>query len=292
MFKFLKEREIEIKFIHAHSLFDAGIWAYRYFKKYGTPYIITEHNQLTFRDIDQEKSNTAVNALNNAQKNLVVSNDKIRQFAANGLLYDFINVGNLISSNFKAIDKKKVSNEIRLITIGAYSPIKDQNTLLKALKIIDNNNIHNIKFTWIGIDGWGGNNERQVRELIDQYDYKNIHTILKPKLNRMEVAKELNESDLFIFSSISEGMPVSVLESLGCGIPVFTSNCGGVDEVIIDTNGRIFPIRNYKRLADLIIQFINKEIYFDKMQISRDAIGKYGEVAFKEKILSIYHSIQ
>lgn len=290
--KYLKDNLFFINFIHAQSIFDGGIWAYRYFKKYQTPYIITEHNQISFRNKTQEKVIEAVCSLENSKKNLVVSNDKIRQFAANGLFYNFINVGNLVSMEFKCNNIIRASSEIHIITIGAFTPIKDQTTLLNALKILDDANTANIVFTWVGIDGWGGDNEQHVNRLIKEYCFKNIKIRIKPTLDRIMVAKELNESDLFIFSSLSEGMPVSVLESLACGTPVFTTNCGGVDEVINDKNGKIYPIKDYYTLADLIIKFINKTLIFDRVKISKEAIDKNGESAFKNKLLAIYNNIK
>jgi glycosyltransferase involved in cell wall biosynthesis len=246
---------------------------------------------MSFRNVEKEKSIKAIEALSFAKEKLVVSNDKIRQFAANGIYHDFINIGNLINSKFKVSINKPISKEIRLVTLGAFTPIKDQRTILDALKIIDSSNICHFAFTWVGIDGWGSNKINEVLELLRYYDFRTITINLKPMLNRDEVAKELNDSDVFIFSSISEGMPVSVLEALACGIPVFTSNCGGVDEVINEKNGKIYPIKDSVKLSELIMEFAYTKNTYDKKQISRDVINKYGEFAFKNRLMSVYNSI-
>ena len=273
-------------------MFDGGIWAYKYHKLYNTPYLITEHNQISYRNIDSNRTTNSINALKNATKLLVVSNDKIRQFAANGLFFDFINVGNLIQSEFKYIKKNTSSDEFGIVTIGAYTPIKDQSTILEALKIVDNQTKLKINFTWIGFNGWGGDYQKNVIELINQYDYKNIKIKLKSNLDRESVALELHQANLFVFSSISEGMPVSVLEALGCGVPVFSSNCGGVDEIINENNGRIFQIKDAQKLSSLIISYFNKELTFDNEKISKEIIERFGEVAFKNKLLTIYDDIK
>ena len=39
----------------SQSLFDAGIWAYHYATKYRIPYIVTEHNQLSFFNVSSDK---------------------------------------------------------------------------------------------------------------------------------------------------------------------------------------------------------------------------------------------
>jgi glycosyltransferase involved in cell wall biosynthesis len=289
---FLKKLKVSTSFVHAQSLFDGGIWAYKYHKLYNTPYLITEHNQISYRNIDSNRTTNSINALKNATKLLVVSNDKIRQFAANGLFFDFINVGNLIQSEFKYIKKNTSSDEFGIVTIGAYTPIKDQSTILEALKIVDNQTKLKINFTWIGFNGWGGNYQKNVIELINQYDYKNIKIKLKSNLDRESVALELHQANLFVFSSISEGMPVSVLEALGCGVPVFSSNCGGVDEIINENNGRIFQIKDAQKLSSLIISYFNKELTFDNEKISKEIIERFGEVAFKNKLLTIYDDIK
>ena len=91
--------------------------------------------------------------------------------------------------------------------------------------------------------------------------------------------------------SISEGMPVSVLEALACGVPVFTSNCGGVDEIINQKNGRIFQVKDADALADLLYSFVKGGFEFHAKEISRDIIEKFGEEAFKQKLLNIYSRV-
>ncbi|MNX89717.1 hypothetical protein D3C86_1217390 [compost metagenome] len=118
--EYLITKNIEVSFIHAHSLFDAGIWAFRYFSKFKTPYIVTEHNQLSFYNVGNHKCKLVKNALQNSTVNLVVSNDKIRQFVANGLFFDFENIGNLINNEFcyNEIDNK--SRVKKLVPICFY----------------------------------------------------------------------------------------------------------------------------------------------------------------------------
>lgn len=288
---YLLRQNLNPSFIHAQSLFDAGIWAYYYYSLFGTPYILTEHNQLTFFKVSIEKCDLIVDALNNSKKNLVVSNDKIRQFITNGLYFDFENIGNLISKNFFFSPEKQNYTIKKLITIGAYTLLKDQRTLLDALQIVDLEIANKVEFIWVGYDGWGGNHDREVKQLLSKYQFKNINVLLLPLLNREEIADYLQKSDLFIFSSLTEGMPVSVLEALACGLPVFTSNCGGVDEVVNHENGAIFQIKDYKRLADLILKFLNKEQGYNRKLISENIIQKFGENAFREKLLSIYEQL-
>ena len=287
LYNYLKNKGLVISLIHAHSLFDAGIWAYLYSINYQVSYLITEHNQLTFFNIGQEKCQVAKKTLQNAKKICVVSNDKARQFIANGLYFDFENVGNLIHERFQFLPKQPDSKK-RLITIGAHHFLKDQNTIIKALSILDKQLKLTIDFVWIGFNGWGGDYENEIKSLFANANLKNINIVLIPTANREEIVLQLQNSDAFVFSSLSEGMPVSVLEALACGLPVFTSNCGGVDELINDTNGAIYQIKDYNKLAHLLLDFIEGEKQFDNSLISNNVIERFGTEAFKLKITKIY----
>ena len=65
-------------------------------------------------------------------------------------------------------------------------------------------------------------------------------------------AKVSQNANSLVFSSISDGMPLSENVALASGFHAFTINCGGVDDVINDSNGRIYPIMEYNALSDVI----------------------------------------
>lgn len=287
LYNYIKKKELGISLIHAHSLFDAGIWAYEYNTKYQVPYLVTEHNQLSFFNVNHDKCQIVKNTLLNAKKICVVSNDKARQFIANGLYFDYENVGNLIHERFQFLPKEQTHKK-RLITIGAHHFLKDQKTIIKALSILDKQLKFTIDFVWIGFNAWGGDYENEIKSLFADAKLKNIAITLIPLANRDEIVLQLQTSDAFVFSSLSEGMPVSVLEALACGLPVFTSNCGGVDELIDDTNGAIYQIKDYNKLANLLLNFIEGKKQFDNLLISNAVIERFGTEAFKLKIIKIY----
>lgn len=274
--------------VHSQSLLMDGIYAYKLFLIKNIPYIISEHNQLSFLNSGLFIQRMAVNAFERAHLRIAISRDKIRQFAANGLYGDFIFLGNLISKKFFYRIRVSEDQVLKIVTIGNFSVIKDHQTLFKALKLVDGKTMKKIKFKWIGLNGWGQDRTKDADDLIKSFSFENIEIKMYSILDRESVAKILQNSDLFVFSSISEGMPVSVLEALASGCPVFSSNCGGVDDVINDTNGRIYPIMDYYALSDLIFKYDQGLIQFDNAEISRQILSRFGEEPFRNRLIEIY----
>lgn len=288
LYKTIESEHGKIDIIHAQSIFDAGLQAYFYHQTFGVPFIFTEHNQLSFIGIENEKVAIIKEILKKPYSKLVVSNDKIRQFATNHLFAEFEVIGNTVDGNVFNYTKKEKSEIITLTTIGHFYPIKDQETILKALQIVDDYlKDKRIIYNWIGFNGWGYDESQFVDNTLMKYHFKNIEVRKFPLLSKEEISKKLKETDLFLFSSLTEGMPVSIMEALACGVPVCTTNCGGVEELINQKNGCIIPIKDFQAMANFIQSFIQNN-YFDNQWISKDLHSRWGAEKFRTRMNDIY----
>ena len=75
--------------------------------------------------------------------------------------------------------------------------------------------------------------------------------------------KYLKKMDVFVLSSLWEGFPTSVVESMVCGVPVVaTRSVGGMQELIEDgVDGLLVPSRSAEALADSIYALLqDKEL--------------------------------
>lgn len=289
--KLLKKEKIEIDLVHAQGVFDAAFWALSYHEEYGTPYIFTEHNQFKLRNVNRKKIRKLDLILKKSRFNLVVSNDLIRQFATNGFFYDFVNIGNLVDEQVFNYKERPQGEYFEIITVGAFDPLKDQITALKALKIVDNL-IENkkVRFTWIGINAWstGVDLGEVVNDLISSFDFKNIKIEVVKIGSKTEIVSALQKSDVFVFTSICETFGISPLEALFTGVPVISTQSGGIKEFMSPKNGIVIPVKDFKALAESILKIMNKEFQFDNELISKESIAKFGSDVFREKMTSIY----
>ena len=68
------------------------------------------------------------------------------------------------------------------------------------------------------------------------------------------IEKYLSQIHIGVNTSETEGFANVILEYLASGIPVVATNTGGNREIIMDnTNGFLFPVNDYKALADILI---------------------------------------
>lgn len=277
-----------IDLCHAQSLFDAGFWSYSLYKNFNIPYIFTEHNQLNLKGLPRKKDKLLQKVIANASEKLVVSDDLIRQFASNEIFADFHKLGNTFDEKcFKYVPTSKTL--FTITTVGAYTPIKDTTTLLNALKIIDNSIDKKIIFNWIGFNCWGTDNETIVNNTCSDLKFKNIELNLIKSATKIEIAKQLQQSDVLVSTSICETFGLSVLEALASGVPVVCTNSGGVLEMITSENGIICPIKNAEEIAQNILKIYQKEIVFDAQKISENIRFKFGSTTFTEKLSVIYN---
>jgi glycosyltransferase involved in cell wall biosynthesis len=88
---------------------------------------------------------------------------------------------------------------------------------------------------------------------------------------QVSIDKYLPQIDLSVLSSISEAMPLSVLEAGACGIPSVTTNVGACKEILLGRTGElstvgeggiIVPLSNPTAMAQAIIKLLKDEKYY------------------------------
>ena len=83
-------------------------------------------------------------------------------------------------------------------------------------------------------------------------------SFINDELSHDEVLKKISECDLFLLPSLEEGISNAVLEAMALGIPVISTDCGGMGEVIRNSeNGFLVPVRDSESMAKAIQNFID-----------------------------------
>ncbi|MFX0194952.1 MAG: glycosyltransferase family 4 protein [Candidatus Hodarchaeota archaeon] len=109
---------------------------------------------------------------------------------------------------------------------------------------------------------------------------------------RREVSGFLKESEIFIFPSMGEGLPISILEAMAYGLPVIASNVGGIPEAIQHgENGYLVPAGDQLSLADMIGKMIDEgreKRYIMGLRNKKKVLKSFSGKKMVEEYLEIY----
>lgn len=163
---------------------------------------------------------------------------------ANHLNHGFILRNGIDNSFFlkKGItDLKKTESDIVLLSIANLLPYKDYYTVINALKVLKSKNI---KFQY-HIVGEGSQRDKILQQIEDEglTNCISMHGSIK------DTKPFLYGSDIFIHSSVGEGLSNAILEAMAAGLPIIATNTGGTPELINESNGRLFDLFDVESLC-------------------------------------------
>ncbi len=99
------------------------------------------------------------------------------------------------------------------------------------------------------------------------------------------------DNDVFVMSSAHEGMSNAMLEAMSSGLPIITTRCEGVEELISD-NGIVLERAEASEIATAIRKLAGDEETYKKMSISaRKRSGQFSWQSVAEGYLACYDSI-
>ena len=174
-------------------------------------------------------------------------------------------------------------------SVGRLSSQKDPLTMIKAISIVIKN-LQNVELVLVG-DG------EMKKEITEQIEKLKIQNSVHLTGNIMDIWNVYPSLDLFIMSSIYEGLGRSITEALCCEVPVVCTNVEGVPEIVRNNiTGLLVEPRNHLELANAIISslknidkskkmakngctFVNENFDVKKMVADIDAL--YGELIFQ-----------
>jgi glycosyltransferase involved in cell wall biosynthesis len=124
----------------------------------------------------------------------------------------------------------------RVVSCSFLVPVKRVDRLLEGLVLVARARPER-RLEWLHLGG--GPLEASLREAAAGLALPNLRVELTGQRPAEAVLARYRERpvDLFANTSTSEGLPVSILEALSCGIPVLAPAVGGIPEVLDETNG-------------------------------------------------------
>ena len=141
-----------------------------------------------------------------------------------------------------------------VITTGSLMWLKGYEYALQAIRAMVDQGLQ-VRFDIIG----EGPERQRIVYTIHDLGLEE-HVRLLGRLTSDEVRQQLQAADVFLLSSLSEGISNAALEAMACGLPVVTTDCGGMREAITNgIEGFVVPSRDNNRIAECL-----KKLYEDE----------------------------
>ena len=148
--------------------------------------------------------------------------------------------------------QKDTDRRIVISTTGACYSIKGPDVVLKTARLLRENTDYEIEWKWIG----GTNNEIKEFEKLTKIKAKDVGLRMMGTLSVQQMTEELLSSDMYVHTSYSDNSPNAVCEAQYLGLPVITTDAGGIISLFSDHYDRnmIVPVNDPFYLASKIIE--------------------------------------
>ena len=252
---------------------NGGFTACVYSKILGIPYMVEIHGEEYFRYFEKKKFIDKILdkiqriTFNNAKIIRSLSHKMTEKLKLNGIRNNIVEIPNRVNISLfnKVKENYTISAPVKIVSVGRFVEAKNYEFLIDFC--IENG----YELTLIG----GGHLFDKYQERIGAH--KNINLI--QWLNQSEFIDIVVNSDIYIQSSVTEGVPRTIIEAMAMRMPIVATKVGSIEGILIDEENSILinnPLdkEEYKNKIEKITQ--NEEL---REKIARnahsDAVNKY-----------------
>ena len=178
----------------------------------------------------------------------IVTESIIQEYGMQSDLVATVNNG--IDIQKFASEASKMDGDITFINVGTLYYIKNHKYLIECFSEVHKAN-PKTKLIIVG-DG-------ELREGLDGLIRKlNLENAVLLVGNQNDVAPYLKCSDIYVSSSLVEGLPLSILEGMACGLPVIANKVGGIPDIVNEgENGLLVELNDRKAFIEAMLSLAN-----------------------------------
>lgn len=206
------------------------------FDKWKTRSVVRFHNSDLYEYLHDDYIPFRSKVLQKIDLIACISNDGLNYL--NGK-YNVINKANVfrlgVKDHYITNQNPDKQNKFVIVSCSFIRPIKRVDLIAHAILMSE------LEITW---HHFGNGEQMEEIKTIIYNAGNNKNIILHGQQSNENVLRFYKENyiHLFVNASISEGVPVSIMEALSFGIPVLATNVGGTGEIVNDRNGLLVPV--------------------------------------------------
>ena len=251
-----------------HSVYDS----YQYLKKYGkegktiVQFIHADSAKMgmAFAYFPKLKGTFAEKQMNKLHQYVVENVDKvvsISEIGAKNFVREFPQIGDKVVAIVNGIEDisdeqkstlqekkgKEYKYKYRLISSGSINGRKGQWIIVHALAKLSPEQLKDISLTLVG----DGPERKELEKFVEEHNMTD-NIVFTGAVNNDRVFDYLATSNIYVLMSSSEGLPISIIEGLRCGLPVIATNIAGIPETVINHQNGLLVDRDVDELASVL----------------------------------------
>ena len=295
LFRFFRANKLALKhlpkpdIIHVHVLTRLGIIARWQKLVHGTPYIITEHwsRYLPGNDFNGffRKWATKI-VVKHASVVTTVTENLANAMQKHGLKNpNYMVLPNVVDTNLFQI--KPHDNAVpKIIHVSCFEDkSKNISGLLESLRLLKDKNVdYDAILIGDGMDYEAMKQKAASMQLNDRVTFTGM-------LQGDNLVDALASGDFLVLSSNYENMPVVILEAFACGLPVVSTNVGGIAEIVDESNGILVPPHDSEKLADAMRKMLQSFKSYNANTLREGIIKKFSNDAVGKLLNDIYKNL-
>jgi sugar transferase (PEP-CTERM/EpsH1 system associated) len=247
-----------VQAVHAHQYTPFAYAAATRLLGYRPRLVFTEHGRF-FPDLSSTKRRWFNRVLTSRRDRLIAVGEAVRQAlirneGMSAAQIEIIHNG-VEQSPARLSDEERVAlrtelgaanDDLLVIQVARLDTIKDHATALKAFGLAAAQRPQ-LRLAIVGDGPERGSIERQIAAsaFADRISLVG---------QRRDVPRLLAAADVFLLTSLSEGIPVTVIEAMIAGLPIIATQVGGVPEVVDGAVGMLAPAGDAERIAAAIVK--------------------------------------
>lgn len=253
----------------------------------GVPYIVSEHGPFPW--VGTTLLPYHKQGIESAKKLLLISMDKYRQILMQGVKAPEVSyVGNMVDENKYLLSTG--SNDIfTFVAVGANVFYKNYDYLIEIVSKLKEITDKNFR---VRIVGYAANRgySRDIETFEETIEKSGVSDVIEllPSVERDKMSTIYRDADAFIMTSIQEGQPVSAMEAAVCGLPIYATRCGGIEDYVDDDMGRLFGLLESNLFAEELKKLLEGNTVYNHQLIRKKAIELFGVDSFRERMIHVF----
>ncbi|MEZ5124792.1 MAG: glycosyltransferase [Thermoleophilia bacterium] len=274
--------------VHVQALWPAALLARAINRRYGIPYVVTEHSEEYLAASRRRMVRTpgvvplVLRPLaRGGERTIAVSGHLAQRLGELGLAVRPIVIPNVVPTYESA--PRPQGGRRGIAHVSVMGPAKNLRSLLRAAERLRHRRIDFV----VRLVG-DGESRAELERMAAALELTGTFVEFVGRLDAAAVREQFAAASFTVVCSTHETFSVVAAESLMCGRPVLSTRCGGPEEFIDDTVGRLIPVDDVEALVEGLDWMLDHADEFDPRALHDYAAARFAPEVVARQITAVY----